>query len=212
MSWCIISFMLLVGLTGNYGMGKTSVLNMFANLGARTLDADRIVEELLSEKPVISKLNSVLGSRVGCGQDGVDRVEVAKIIFRDSRLRRAVEDILHPLVFERIDKLLGSPWKGAPVCIVEVPVLFERGYEKKFHRTIAVHTEQKTALNRLGKQGVREEHALLRYNAQIPVDEKIKRADFAIDNNGGLGETRKQVMRVYQRLVQEAESGNYSRH
>ncbi len=210
MSWCIISFMLLVGLTGNYGMGKTSVLRMFGNLGARTLDADRIVEELLSEKAVISKLISVLGSRVECGRDAVDRVEVARIIFQDSQLRHAVEDILHPLVFEKIDELLGRPWKGDPVCIVEVPVLFERGYEKKFHRTIAVYTEKKTALARLGEKGVRTEHALLRYNAQIPVAEKIRMADFTIDNDGSLEVTREQVVRIYQRLVQEAESGNYS--
>jgi dephospho-CoA kinase len=202
--------MLLVGLTGNYGMGKTSVLKMFGNLGARTFDADMIVAELLSEKPVISKLRSVLGSSVEYGRDGVDRVEVARIIFRDSRLRHAVEEILHPLVFERIDELLGSPWQGDPVYIVEVPVLFERGYEKKFHRTIAVFTEQKTALARLGEKGVHAEHALLRYNAQIPVTEKIKMADFTIDNNGSLEVTREQVVKIYQRLLQEAESGNYS--
>jgi dephospho-CoA kinase len=202
--------MLLVGLTGNYGMGKTSVLKMFGNLGARTLDADRIVEELLSEKAVISKLSIVLGRRVESGRDAVDRVEVARIIFRDSRLRHKVEDILHPMVFERMEELLGRQWKGDPVCIVEVPVLFERGYEKKFHRTIAVYTEQEIALARLGEKGVRAEHALLRYNAQIPVDEKIKMADFTIDNNGSLEVTREQVVRIYQRLVQEAESGNYS--
>jgi len=97
---------LTVALTGNYGMGKSTVLGMFRKLGAFTVGADELVDRLLGDAGVLERLRGVLGETVFSGDGSLDRARVASIIFRDKGKREAVEGILHPLVFERIDEVL----------------------------------------------------------------------------------------------------------
>jgi dephospho-CoA kinase len=82
-----------------------------------------------------------------------------------------------------------------------VPLLFERGYRKKFDKTITVFTDEETALNRLEKAGVKRTDALLRLQSQLPIREKIKRSDFIIDNSGSIRETTSRVEAVYKTLL-----------
>jgi dephospho-CoA kinase len=192
--------MLLVGLTGNYGMGKSAVLSMFEKLGAFVLDADTIVASLITEKNVLDKIKGLLGENVLHENGSLNKKLVADIIFKDDELRHALEDIIHPLVFDRINLLLKKLGSREKIIIVEIPLLYERGYEERFDKTIAIYTTEETALNRLSKAGIGREEAIPRLRSQIPIKEKIKRSDFAIDNNGTIEETQAQAEKIYGEL------------
>ena len=203
--------MFLVGLTGNYGMGKSTVLPMFRKFGVITVDADKIVESLLEEKSVLGKIRELLGERVFDKNGSLIKKEITSLIFKNNALRHSLEDILHPLVFERVKDFLEKMNGKHKVVMIEVPLLFERGYEDRFERTITVHTKEEIALNRLEKDGVNREEAILRLKAQLPIEEKIKRADYVIDNNGTSKETMEQVEIIYNKLLKEAEDEDNKR-
>jgi dephospho-CoA kinase len=117
--------MLLVGLTGNYGMGKSIVLSQFEKLGAVTLDSDKIVESLLSEAEVIKKIKDLLGNKAFDEDGNLMKKKVADLIFKNDILKSSVEDLLHPLVFEKIESFLKTITNQHSVVVIEVPLLFE---------------------------------------------------------------------------------------
>lgn len=206
--------MLIVGLTGNYGMGKSTVLKMFGKLGAVTLEADDIVDSILHDESVLEKIRTVLGNDVFSTNGKLDRARVASIIFRDKTRRDDIEKILHPLVFEKMNDFLDSldtKNAGDKIVIIEIPLMFEKGYAGRFHKTVTVYVDNKTTLRRLKEAGVSKEDALLRLSIQMPVEEKIRMSDFIIDNSGTVDETEAQVKVVYSRLMEGVKSGCYQR-
>lgn len=192
--------MLLVGLTGNYGMGKTSVLKMFENQGALTINSDKIVREVLSEKAVKDKIREALGNKVFDSKGRLIKKRVSDIIFKDRSLRHAIEEIIHPLVFKEIERLTHA--KNG-IAIVEAPVLFERGYESRFHKTITVYTDEETAMRRLEKQGVSRDEIRKRLSTQMPITEKIKRSDYTLNNSATPQKTKAQVRSIYRELLRK---------
>ncbi len=203
--------MFLVGLTGNFGMGKSTVLKMFQRLGAVTYDADEIVAALLMKETVRERIRDLLGNDVFLGDGSLDKNKVASIVFADGALRRALEDILHPLVFKKIQSFLDRAGKRSGIVIVEAPLLFERSYEDRFRRIITVQADQDKTLKRLEAKGISRPDALLRISAQLPVTEKIGKSDFIIQNDGTLEETEKQVREIYEKLLHEDDHGDRRR-
>ena len=185
-------------------MGKSFVLSVFKELGAIVLDSDEIVSHLLEDKQVIRKIRKILGDRVvKQGSNTLDKAEIAKIIFENNVLREKLEVLLHPLVFDKIQKNLKKLSGKNKLIIVEVPLLFEGGYQDRFERTITVFTTQKTAVERSMRAGVSRGNALKRLKAQLPIQIKKKNADFLIDNNGPNQKTRRQVECTYHKLLEE---------
>jgi dephospho-CoA kinase len=203
--------MFLVGLTGNYGMGKSTVLKMFQSLGAVTYDADQIVASLLREEAVIKKIRNLFGEGVLHSNGSLDKNKVAAIIFANDASRRALEDFLHPLVFEKINRLLRQTDSGSGIVVVETPLLFERQYEGEFQRIITVHTKQESALDRLQTKGVQRGDALQRIQSQLPIEDKISKSDFTINNEGTPEETELQVKNIYKKLLREGHHGDRHR-
>ncbi len=110
-------------LTGGFGSGKSTVAKIFAELGAHVIDADAIAHEALKKtSPVFSRLEKLFKGKVAPSGTSFDRKKIAELVFRDAALRKKLEEIVHPYVFERIAEEVGTT--GARVVIVEIPLLF----------------------------------------------------------------------------------------
>lgn len=195
---------LVVALTGNYGMGKTTVLGMFRELGAATLKTDEIVGALLNDASVLRTIREEFGDGVFSDDGELNRKKLSSIVFRDSNKRDTLEKILHPLVFKRMDEFLKEEANNETrnkLVVIEIPLLFEKGYMGRFSKNIVVYTDEETAFRRLQASGITRDNAMMRLNAQMPIGEKVKRADFVVDNSGSLEHTKAQVKETYQRLV-----------
>ncbi|MDP2279224.1 MAG: dephospho-CoA kinase, partial [Nitrospirota bacterium] len=119
-----------------------------------------------------------------------------------------LEDLIHPLVFERIDDFFKKTKNGSKVFIVEALLIFERGYESRFDKMVAVFTSETTAINRLSILGIPPKDVIERLKCQLPIKEKIKKSDFVIDNSMNPEKTKKQVTAAYKELLKEAKAKN----
>ena len=183
---------MIVGLTGNFGMGKSTVARFFREKGAVVLDSDRIAHEAFQKgHPVYPKIRGLFRGVRGT----LDRKKIAAVVFRNSKKRRALESVIHPYVFGRIEEEAAK--SRGPVVIVEVPLLFESGFDRRCDRKVVVECDRKKVFERLGRKGVRPAEIERRWKAQGPVPEKLGRADYLIDNSKSLAATRRQVSRIW---------------
>jgi len=195
--------MIVAGLTGNYGMGKSSVAALFRELGAHTLDSDEIVAGLLTQESVRGQILGLLGMSVLKADGTLNKQLIAEIIFKHKVVRKRLEALLHPLVLEQVDKAVKRIRDTDSIVVVEVPLLFEGKFQSRFDRTVTVYTRQLTALARLKKAGITRKDAISRLKAQMDIRCKRKLSDFCINNNGTKRQTEMQVRRVFQALVKE---------
>ncbi len=188
-------------------MGKSFVLSAFRDLGAVTLDSDRIVALLLKEEWVIGEVRRLVGPEAVNPDGTLDKKTVARKVFQDRELKKKLEGFIHPLVFERVNDFIGKIKDRNRIVIVEVPLLFEGSYQKDFSKVIAVSAPEGTALERLERSGVTREEALSRLRSQMPIEQKRAAADYVIENGGSKDETRRQVGEVYRLLGGEMKKG-----
>ncbi len=190
---------MLIGLTGGFGSGKSTVLEMFEEMGAFTLSADGIVHELLKKPEIKAEIRAAFGPEVFSG-DEVDRKRLAKRVFSSPRARRKLEEILHPLVYQYVSSFHHD--KPNEIVVVEVPLLFESGGQANFDMVILVSCDPQKAVERLKKRGFTEEEAWQRLSVQMPLEAKARLSDLVIDNSGSLEETRRQVQGLWNSLIQ----------
>lgn len=192
-----------IGLTGNIGTGKTTVAWMFEELGAPLINTDKIAHELIEPQTAVWKsLFDRYGKQILL-QDGViNRKVLANIIFSKEAERKFVESLIHPRVHEELSKrLTAAKRNGTALIIVEVPLLFETKWNKEMDAIIVVRCDLEQQIVRCQEKfGLTREEVLQRIKAQKPLDEKIAKADFVIDNAGSRSETFVQVRRIFQTL------------
>jgi dephospho-CoA kinase len=202
--------MLVVGLTGGIATGKSTVGKMFARLGARRIDTDRLAREVVEPgQPGLAAVVARFGGEVLTADGRLDRKALGKIVFHDAGLRKELEAILHPLIGELMrEELRAAEAAGDCIVLVEVPLLYETGFQRETDRVIVVTADRETQLARLKERdGLDEAEAMRRIAAQMPLSEKAARADYVIDNSGSLAETEKQVEAVWQILQRECDNG-----
>ncbi|MBK8475081.1 MAG: dephospho-CoA kinase [Opitutaceae bacterium] len=183
---------MVLGLSGGMGCGKSTATRMFAELGFRVVDCDRIVrEEVLPSPEIVAALVARFGPTV-VGEDGrLDRAAVAARVFANDADRLWLEALLHPRVRESWRRALASDLEAK--WVVEVPLLFEKGLENWFDSTICVATSSALQVSRLHARGVPADLAAARIAKQLPLPRKIAAADFVLLNDGSLDFLKEQV-------------------
>ena len=198
---------LLVGLTGSIATGKSTVSRMFAHLGARVLDADVLAREVVMPgQPAYLKIVEEFGQQVVQEDGTLDRKALGAIVFADPARRKRLEEITHPAISLRQQRILSvlneEAFEG--IVIWDVALLFETGGVARMDRVVVVATDPDTELARLvARDSLPEDAARARMASQMPVAEKAKRAHYVIDNSGTRPDTERQVKAVYEALLAE---------
>jgi dephospho-CoA kinase len=195
--------MIVVGLTGGIAAGKSTVAEMFVGAGIPVICADELAHQAVRRgSPALDKIVSAFGPQVIDEAGGLDRVAMAEIVFNDETRRRTLESIIHPVVAAEMRKRTGElRLPGHEIVVVDVPLLYEAGWEGNFDSVIVVHVPAEVQESRLViRDGVSQAEARSRLDAQIPIDEKKRRADIVIDNSGEEEKTREQVLGVVRSL------------
>ena len=188
-----------VGLSGGIGCGKSTVLGFFREAGWRTVDSDAVVRELLAtDAEVQAQLRSRWG--VAVFADGaVDRGAVAKRVFGHEGDLEWLEELLHPLVrkswLASIDQTPGANW------LVEIPLLFEKRLETHFDLTVCISSPPDVVADRMVARAYTEAQIEQRRKQQMPLEEKIERADFLISNAGSLEFLKQQTTRLIEQIT-----------
>ena len=193
--------MLLIGLTGGIGSGKSTVSAMLAERGAVVIDADRITRELQEPgTPVFEAMVERFGPGIVATDGTLDRQAVADLVFSDTEALKALNAIVHPAVGAEIARRLEAEASTDHIVILDVPLLVESGRDD-LAALVVVDVDPEIALRRLVEQrGMREDDARARMARQASREDRLARADEVIDNSGSLDELATQVVALWGRL------------
>ena len=191
-----------IGLTGGIATGKSHLRARFENLGIPTIDSDVLAREALAPRSAgLAAVAERFGRKVLKGDGSLDRDGLAKIVFADPEARKDLEAIVHPYVQRRTDEwFAGLDTSRYRYAIADIPLLFEVGRDKDFDEVIVVACTPETQLKRLLERGMTEPEARQRLTAQLPLEDKIARADHVIRTDGSYDETERQVQELHTRL------------
>ena len=193
--------MIILGLTGSIGMGKTTTAALFAEEGVPVFDVDAAVHRLYSEN---AALIAAIGQRFAGAVKGgtIDRASLGDLICEDKTALPALEAIVHPEVARtRAAWLKAELEKGTKIVLFDIPLLFETGGEKKVDKTIVVSAPKSVQKQRvLSRPNMSEDRFTHILSCQMPDEEKRKRADFIIDTSKGLEDARRQVQSILRQI------------
>ena len=199
----LVSDVRRIALTGGIATGKSHVRAAFEALGVPTIDSDLLARDAVA--PGTSGLAAVI-ERFGRGildaTGQLDRHKLGQIVFADPAARRALEAIVHPHVqrateawFTRVNS------RSHPFAIADIPLLYEVGRDRDFDKVIVVACDPRTQLARLiQRDGISEDEARQRLDAQLPIADKVRRADYVIRTDGSHEDTDKQVQEILRML------------
>jgi dephospho-CoA kinase len=196
--------MLKVGLTGGIASGKSTVSRMFEQLGCKVIDSDRITRQLFEPgNSVNAAVGEAFGPQVVAPDGSIDRKVLGELVFESAALRERLNGIVHPAIKARQSEFLANvaAEDSHAVAIVEAALIVEVGTYKNYDKVIVVTCPPTIQRQRLRERsGLTPEQIETRIASQMPMEEKVKVADFVIDNSGDIASTRQQVEEVYRQL------------
>ncbi len=193
--------MIVIGLTGSIGMGKSETASMFADLGIATFDADQAVHALYARGGEgVETVRALFPDAIS--QGAVDREKLSEIVLRDKDALARLEARIHPLVGAARQRFLGEAVRaGADMVVFDIPLLFESGALQGIDKTVVVSAPPDIQRQRvLARPGMTPDKLAAILAKQMPDEEKRKRADFVVETGFGLDHARKQVETIVSRL------------
>ena len=192
--------MIILGLTGSIGMGKSTTAKLFAEAGVPVYDADAMVHRLY-EGEAATLIEAAFPGTTADGK--VDRAKLSARVVHDPAAIKQLEQIVHPMLGASRQKFfMDAEQSGATVAVVDVPLLFETGGEKRVDAVVVVTTSPENQRERILARGTMNDQALDSILArQLPDAEKRQRADFVVDTSHGLDPVRAQIRDILREVV-----------
>jgi dephospho-CoA kinase len=188
-----------IAVTGPLACGKSTFVSILGELGAETVSADALVHDLLSgDEKTIRQIAGRFGDGVRGEGGGIDRRALAGVVFGDPEALKDLEDILHPLVREETDRRVAA--SGAEVFVAEIPLLFEGERSGQFDLTVAVTAPVERRKAWAAERGMGEDQRRAIEARQFPQEEKARRADAVVENDGDLDKLREQAEELFERV------------
>jgi len=190
----------ILGITGSFGSGKSTVAGIFKSFGAKIIDADSISRKITRPKaPAYKKIVRLFGRGILQRSGVIDRKRLAGVVFNNPVALSSLTRIIHPEVIRSIRREIRD--SAQSFIILDVPLLIEAGLQNAVDKLIVVSSSQRKQIERVRrKTGLKKLDILKRIAAQIPLKEKVRLADFVIDNDGSMNKTRKQVTEIRRQL------------
>jgi dephospho-CoA kinase len=195
--------MIIVGLTGSVGTGKSTVANFFKELGAYIIDWDELARKVT--RPHLKAWKEIVeyfGKSILNDDSTLNRQKLADIVFSHKEKVTKLNQIVHPEVFREDERITNEIKSLDPDALIikDIPLLFELTRPIFVDKIVVVSASEQTQLRRLKEKGMSREDAQNRIKSQLPLEGKIKSADFVINNDGRLEETKRQVEEIYSLL------------
>lgn len=196
---------MVVGITGGIGSGKSLVSAEFKRLGAVVIDADVVAREVVEKgAPGHEEILKAFGPGFFDKDGALNRKALAAVVFKDPEKLARLNAVIHPRIRERIRQKMREYAKTRALVVVDAPLLFENGLDKEMDKTVVVYAYEEERVGRVVKRegvSVSRERVKEIMAAQMPLEDKIKKADFVIDNNGPLEETIAAVRALFRKLA-----------
>lgn len=196
--------MLIVGLTGGIASGKTAISQVLKGEGAYIIDADQIARELVQpNRPAWNELIRAFGKEILQEDGSIHRKKLADKVFADPKKRKLLNQILHPRIKEEMDRRTKEIGQKDPeaIVVIDAPLIIELGDQRDMDKLIVVASTQTQQIERLKERdGINPEEALRILSSQMPVEEKVKLADYVIRNEGSIEEAKKRGKEVFKEL------------
>ena len=201
--------LLRVGLTGNIGSGKSSVARLLESHGAAVIDADALARQATEDPEVLTRIAAELGEELvrvdDSGVRRLDRGATAARVFADDDALERLNAIVHPWVRSRTARLLTQlrdSQRPPPVVVQDIPLLYENDLHEGLDAVVVVDAPRQTRVARVvERSGLDPAEVIARDQAQMPLSEKVTRADFVIDNSGDRASLEEQVARLWRDLL-----------
>ena len=197
--------MVKVALTGGIATGKTHVAHRLRAAGVPLVDADVIARALVEPgQPLLETITNRFGGDIVTAAGTLDRPRLADRVFRDPAARHDLEAILHPAIRRRISEFFSTLPPSTPFAVADIPLLFETGREKEFDKVVVVACEPEAQVARvMARDRLSRADAERRLAAQLPIADKVRRADYVVRTDGAHEDTDLEADRLVERLRRE---------